>query len=107
MKISEPPNDSDKTFILSRKFRGYQSSTLLQFPSLLVFVDFDGIDGVLPEDVAARTDGRKGCEVGVGNPDGEGRVFLSECLSDLVEATETAANPSSDGVLSKADSERR
>ena len=70
-------------------------------------VDFDGIHGVLPKDVAAWTDGRKRCEVGVGNPDGEGRVFLSECLSNLVDATETAANPSSDGVLSEADSEGR
>lgn len=82
-------------------------STLLQFPSLFILVDFDGIHGVLPEDVEAGTDGRQRCEVGVGNPDGECRVFLSECLPSLVDAPETAANPSSDGILSEADGERR
>lgn len=70
-------------------------------------IDFDGIDGVLPEDVAARTDGGKGREVGVGNPDGEGGVFLSECLSHFVGAVEMAANLLPDGVLSEADGERR
>lgn len=34
-KKSEPPNDSDKTFILSRKFRGINLQLFCNFPAFL------------------------------------------------------------------------
>ena len=45
-----------------------------------ILPEFDAVDNVLPEHIAARADGGHGIEIGVGHPDGEGGVLLEQGL---------------------------
>ena len=70
-----------------------------------VVPDFDAVDDVLPEDVTARAYGGEGREIGAGNPDGEGGVLLSQCLSGVLRLSEVSADVSPGGELDEAEHE--
>ena len=72
---------------------------------LPLFPDFHGINNILPEDIAAGSDGGKGAQIGIGYPYGEGRVLLSECLSGLYGGVEIVPDEASGGKLSNAEHE--
>ena len=50
---------------------------------LSILPQLNRIDDVLPEDIAAGTDGRHRVQVGVGHPDGEGGVLLEGGLTGI------------------------
>ena len=67
---------------------------------LAILPEFDAVDNVLPEHIAARADGGHGIEIGVGHPDGEGGVLLEQGLSavDLIaQVTADAAAHEEEG----------
>lgn len=68
-------------------------------------VELPGIDEVLPEDVAAGAYGGYGVEVGVGDPDGEGGVFLAEGLSGVDGVAAGVAYGFAEGELKDAQKE--
>ena len=65
-------------------------------------VEFEAVDGVLPNDVAAGTYCSERVEVGAGYPDGESCVFLTEGLSAFHSAPEEVANVAPHGKLNHA-----
>jgi len=65
----------------------------------------EAVDDVLPEDVAAGTDGRQGIQVDVGNPDGEGGILLSQRLTGLHDMVEVVADEAPQGKLNNAEDE--
>ena len=65
--------------------------------------NFDGVDDVLPENIAAWAYRRKRVQVGIGHPDGEGGVLLTERLSGLLCVVEVMADEAADGELHHAE----
>ena len=72
-----------------------------------VVPDFDGVDDVLPQDVAAGSDGGHGTEVHVGHPDAEAGVLLEQCLAGVDFRAQVSANASANGKLQETEQQRR
>lgn len=64
---------------------------------------FDAVDDVLPEDVAARTHRGERIEISVGNPDGESSIFLAQSLTGLLRTVEEMADVAAHGKLHQAE----
>lgn len=61
------------------------------------------IDDVLPQDVAARTNGGKGVEIGGREPDGKGGILLSQRLTGLLCVVEVMTDVAAHGKLYDTD----
>ena len=68
--------------------------------------DFQAVDGVLPQDVAAGTSHRQWAQVGIGDPHGEGGVLLPQALTALNDSTEEVTDVSAHSELRQADEQR-
>ena len=66
-------------------------------------VNLDGVDDVLPEDVAAGADAGEGIQIGGGEPDGKGGVLLAKGLACLLRMVEVMADEAAYGKLDNAD----
>ena len=67
--------------------------------------EFEGVEDVLPEDVAASGEGDEGMEEGGGQVDGEGCVFLEHALPRVDGFTAVARQEAAEEVLDEAGEE--
>ena len=67
--------------------------------------EFEGVEDVLPEDVAASGEGDEGMEEGGGQVDGEGCVFLEHALPRVDGLPAVAREEAADQVLNEAGEE--
>ena len=64
------------------------------------------VDGVLPQDVAARAGNRERAQVCISDPHGKGSILLPQTLSALDDGAEEVADVASHGKLRQADEQR-
>ena len=101
-------NESKFRFVENRDLKGERITKELSRCCNLPFVvlpDFDGVDDVLPENVAAGTDAGEGIEIDRGEPDGESGVLLAECLAGFLGVVEVMTYEAANSELNDANDE--
>ena len=101
-------NESKFRLVENRDMKGERITKELSRCCNLPFVvlpDFDGVDDVLPEDIAAGTDAGEGIEIDGGEPDGECGVLLAEGLAGFLGVVEVMADEAPNGKLNNTNDE--